>query len=711
MVRERKDDAGLDVAREGVRSEAARCHAARGRAAFAGLAWALAASAAAAQTTWTVDLLVDENDSGCVVGDCSLREAIAAAGALDTIEFALPGDPPWTLRLSSALAISTTVTISGPGSADLRISGDSDGDGEPDVRLFEVATAGVMVLEGVGLERGISAAGSLRNGGCLRNLGSVTLESVELSECRGWSGTPTTLNGAAGASGGAIWNGDGATLSITGSRLTANVAGGGASSPDGFAAGPAGGSGGALANAGTATILDSTFDANHAGRGGYPYGQGGDGGAIANLSTGVLRLVRSTLASNFSGDETCDTGSTFTDGRGGGIFSAGETAIENSTLSDNQIGDTVVCGSQSARGGGLAVGGGTTRLRNVTLAANRASGQGGGVAREAGVLLLRNSVVADNSSSATTNEDCYASPDTAIDSEGYNVVEVATGCAGSLDGTGDQSGTGAAPLLGPLGDHGGPTATHPLVEASLAIDAGDPDGCLGWDPVASVDTAMPTDQRGEARPTDGDGDTVAVCDAGAYEAPELVPVFHDLDVVVVGSGSVTSAPPGIACPGDCGESYLEGTQVDLAAEAQPGWLFTGWSGDCVGSTTPCTVTLDQPRAVTATFEETPPTWTLEVAIVGDGTVASTAPGIACPGDCSEVYDDGDPVELTATPGAGSLFDAWQGDCAGQGPVCALTMTVDRNTTALFLAEAIFADGFEAGDLCSWDAAQGAPPCP
>jgi len=683
------------------------------RGALVGIAWGLAALAEAteaAQTTWTVDLLVDENDSGCVVGDCSLREAIAAAAAIDTIEFVLPGDPPWTLRLASALAISTTVTISGPGSDDLRISGDSDGDGEPDVRLFEVAATGVLVLSGVGLERGISPSGTERNGGCLRNLGSVTLESVELSACRGWSGTEFTFNGAVGGSGGAIWNGAEATLAITGSRLTANVAGGGASSPDGFAAGPAGGSGGALANAGTATIQATTFDSNHAGRGGYPYGQGGDGGAIANLATGVLRLVGSTLASNFTGDETCNTGSSFTDGRGGGISSAGETAIENATFSDNQIGDTVVCGSQSARGGGLAVLGGTTRLRNATVAANRASGQGGGIAREAGVLLLRNSVVADNSSSATTNEDCYASPDTAIDSEGYNVVEVATGCAGSLDGNGDQSGTGAAPLLGPLGDQGGPTATHPLVEGSVAIDAGDPGGCLGWDPVAASDTAMPTDQRGATRPTDGDGDTVAVCDAGAYEAMEVVPVFHDLDVDVLGSGGVTSTPAGIDCPGDCSASYLEGTEVELAAAAAPGWTFAGWSGDCASPTTPCTVTLDQARAVTATFEEIPPTWTLAIAIDGDGDVASTEPGIACPGDCSEIYEDGEPVELATTPGAGSLFDAWEGDCAGQGPVCNLTMTGDRSATARFLVEAVFTDGFEAGDVCAWDAAQGAPPC-
>ncbi|MCB1008915.1 MAG: hypothetical protein KDB94_08470, partial [Acidobacteria bacterium] len=258
---------------------------------FAWCAWCawLPTAAAVAQTTWTVDIVADENDSACIPGDCSLREAIAGAGPLDTIEFGLPGSPPWTLRLASPLTIAGTISISGPGSDQLRISGDSGGDGTADVRPFEIDAAGSLSLAQVGIEKGISPAGSTRNGGCLRNLGTLTLEAVEISACSGWSGTSSTFNGNAGASGGAVWNGAGAVLSIASSRLTLNVAGGGASSPDGFSAGPEGGSGGALANAGTATIFDTTFEGNHAGRGGYPDGRGGDGGAVANLAGGVLR--------------------------------------------------------------------------------------------------------------------------------------------------------------------------------------------------------------------------------------------------------------------------------------------------------------------------------------------------------------------------------------------------------------------------------------
>jgi hypothetical protein len=63
----------------------------------------------------------------------------------------------------------------------------------------------------------------------------------------------------------------------------------------------------------------------------------------------------------------------------------------------------------------------------------------------------------------------------------------------------------ANPLLGPLGDNGGPTQTHALIVGSPAIDAGDDAACTG-PPVSGID------QRARLRPM-GLG-----CDMGAYEA-------------------------------------------------------------------------------------------------------------------------------------------------------------------------------------------------
>ncbi|KAB2952218.1 MAG: hypothetical protein F9K18_14385 [Thermoanaerobaculia bacterium] len=177
----------------------------------------------------------------------------------------------------------------------------------------------------------------------------------------------------------------------------------------------------------------------------------------------------------------------------------------------------------------------------------------------------------------------------------------------------------------------------------------------------------------------------------------FVPLVWTLDVAVVGSGSVDSTPPGIACPTDCTEDYLHGTLVSLAATPAPGFLFAAWSGDCTGSGA-CQVTMDQARAVTATF--TPiGTFALDVTVVGDGDVASTPPGIACPSDCTEIYLDGEVVALAATPHGDSYFVGWSGDCTGAG-ACQVTMDQARAVTATFDTMP-FLDGFETGDTSRW----------
>jgi hypothetical protein len=67
-----------------------------------------------------------------------------------------------------------------------------------------------------------------------------------------------------------------------------------------------------------------------------------------------------------------------------------------------------------------------------------------------------------------------------------------------------------------------------------------------------------------------------------------------------GAGTVTSDPAGIDCGGDCIEDFPEGSVVSLQAAPDPLSTFMGWSGACAG-TGPCSVTLDAPTLVTATF--------------------------------------------------------------------------------------------------------------
>ena len=68
-----------------------------------------------------------------------------------------------------------------------------------------------------------------------------------------------------------------------------------------------------------------------------------------------------------------------------------------------------------------------------------------------------------------------------------------------------------------------------------------------------------------------------------------------------GSGTVTSSPAGINCGSDCSENYSSGTSVTLTAAADASSTFAGWSGDCSGNQTTCTITMDSSKNVTATF--------------------------------------------------------------------------------------------------------------
>ena len=72
-----------------------------------------------------------------------------------------------------------------------------------------------------------------------------------------------------------------------------------------------------------------------------------------------------------------------------------------------------------------------------------------------------------------------------------------------------------------------------------------------------------------------------------------------------GTGTVYSAPVGIACGPQCSFFFDQGDTVALAATPDPGSSFTGWSGDCVGIGT-CLVSLSTARSVTAQFDPLPP---------------------------------------------------------------------------------------------------------
>jgi CSLREA domain-containing protein len=246
------------------------------------------------------------------------------------------------------------------------------------------------------------------------------------------------------------------------------------------------------------------------------------GGAISSNAGGVLTVRSSRLVGNSAE-------------RGGALFNNSTLVVEDCAIVDND-----------ARAGSALTDFGATILRRSLVSGNEATGnytivtESGSLEIEdttisgnvdpfavldaVGVAVtLRNVTIAENDGSIAVR----ASTGTTVgirNSIVYNPLATqecetnAGGVLASLGSTLDRDGTcatGAAgdqpsvdPLLGPLADNGGPTDTHRLLPASPAIDAGDDGSCTLQD------------QRGVARPRDGDGDGSARCDLGAVEVPE-----------------------------------------------------------------------------------------------------------------------------------------------------------------------------------------------
>jgi len=85
-----------------------------------------------------------------------------------------------------------------------------------------------------------------------------------------------------------------------------------------------------------------------------------------------------------------------------------------------------------------------------------------------------------------------------------------------------------------------------------------------------------------------------------------------------GSGTVTSSPAGINCPGTCTANYNSGTVVTLTTVAGSGSTFAGWSGACSGTGT-CSVTMSAAEAVTATFNTGSTLTSISPTTIGAGT--------------------------------------------------------------------------------------------
>ncbi len=221
------------------------------------------------------------------------------------------------------------------------------------------------------------------------------------------------------------------------------------------------------------------------------------GGGVFSETNGpaTLNITDSTVSGNSSS------------GFGGGVRLLGGTAnVTNSTISGNEA--TSSGGGLFASESTLTDSSATMNIRNSTIADNASREPGAGI-RTGGAgaaVNVRNSILHNNLVDDTFASNCDTSLGGTVNSQGNNVSSDAS-CGFTKPG--DKQNVNSR--LGPLADNGGPTDTHALLARSPAIDAGSATGCPA------------TDQREVRRPQNGDGNSSAICDVGAFERKDLAP--------------------------------------------------------------------------------------------------------------------------------------------------------------------------------------------
>ncbi len=455
-------------------------------------------------------------------GPGSLRQAILDANASpgeDTIGFT-PGLSGTIILTSGQLTISDDLILTGPGEGSLAASGNNAS------RVFEINLAVNVTMSDLTISDGFVNG---INGGGILTRGRLDLQRCTLSNNSAFQGggifnesltltaTDVTIGGNSASQGGggifndtgsttlvncnvkgnaalvggglangfsfaeirnstisnntAIFNGggilnDGSQMIVTGGTISGNTV----TSPSGR--------GGGIDNhlASTLTVTDTTISDNSA----------RDGGGISSSSSSALEVAGCTISTNRAG-------------QGGGILSSDHSTlkVDNSTISGNS--------ASPFQGGAIRNSGDSAKISSCTIVGNSAAvnqfGSAGGLYNATGPMTVKNSIVANN-----VNGDCFSSSVGSIIGLGVNF---------SSDGScpGFTQATPAQLNLGPLQNNGGPTQTHALLAGSVAIDAVTDCTDISGAPIA-------TDQRGVARPSDGDGDGLSNCDVGAYEAPE-----------------------------------------------------------------------------------------------------------------------------------------------------------------------------------------------
>jgi len=499
----------------------------------AGVPSSRAATFTVDDTSDAVDVSPGDGVCAAATGTCTLRAAIQEANALAGADEVQVPAGTFLLTLAGAdegaaatgdIDITDSVVVSGAGSGVTILDG-----GGLD-RIFEVlggAFRPEVTIRGLTLQNGSVVPDNpllpVGDGGGMRAL-NVVLHLEDL----------VARANVAQKGGGALVSNS--TGDIVGCVFEDNRA---ANRP-GFR--PDGSGGGLSLEAGEVTVRDCRFVRNHSDDG------AGGGGLEVNRTRATIascRFYGNTSDSYGGAVESHLAVLTFTDCS----FERGSAAYGGGLLfTDTQatLRRCAVVGNRATQldGGGIYVDGNAVELSNVTVSGNAARGEGGGlfVATDA-TLVLDFATVADNTAgSGGAGLQVSASGGRVLSRgvllSGNTVAGVPADCsaliellgptfvrdpAGACSVRGDASfdRRGVDPQIEPLVDDGVSLAVHPLADTSPALDAIADGNCLD-----GLDEVVPDDERGVVRPLDGDGDGVALCDAGAVES---VPPQPDAD--------------------------------------------------------------------------------------------------------------------------------------------------------------------------------------
>jgi hypothetical protein len=439
-------------------------------------------------------------------GAGSLRQAITDAGPGDTIK--LPSGGTITLT-SGELVIGKSLTVIGPGAANLAISGNRNS------RVFNISNSNaVVVISDVTIRDGKAASGSAGSNGSNGTAGSNGGDGKEgypesfdwdrlvpvpggdgeyggVAQGGGVGGAGTS--GSDGADGGGIYNVG--ILTLNRCVITNNIAGSGATGGAGGAGG-AGGIGGRGGNGASAVLVVNKGasggmggpggDGGGGGSGGNG-GNGGDGGGI--YSKGDITLNSCAVAGNWAGSGAA--GGSGGKGNAGGASGAGGTG-GGSVSGVPGFGGYGSAGGMGGYGGAGGMGG--------------AGGAGGGIYNVGRLHLVASSLACNNAGSAGCGGDAGAAGSGGNGGAGgaMGAGALGVGLPGGGGGIGGAGGAGGTAGSGGAAGSGGGVYNLGEVVVSACTIAVNGDGASGHGGVGGIGGAGGTGgARGMGATADG----------------------------------------------------------------------------------------------------------------------------------------------------------------------------------------------------------------